>query len=404
MGGMSRIPGWPAAIVLLLFGNGAFAQTPPDGAVGVYGGRLAFGGEIAATFGGSDERAYFNHTDYEQSALRLFRVSVTGAWRVWDSLSLVGEIRSENLETLRAHALYLRVTPWRGRRFDLQAGRIPPAFGSFGRRGYIRDNPFIGYPLAYQYLTSLRADAVPATREDLLRMRGRGWLASYPVGSDAPAPGVPVVSAFQWDTGIQGHWQGSVLDLTAAWTVGTLSDPRVRDNNGGRQFSARAGLRPFVGLVLGGSAARGEWLGDDVRRVADLRRASPQTAVGLDAEYSRAHWLVRAEFVSSVWQLPFAGGTRERLRATGGWVEGRYRLTPRLTAAGRIDTLRFSPVLSPPEGDARTWEAPVSRVEATLAYRLGRRVEARIGVQGNRRDGGPTRRRIFVAGQLAYWF
>ena len=48
----------------------------------------------------------------------------------------------------------------------------PPSFGAFGRRAYNADNPLIGYPLAYQYLTSLRADAIPATADDLLRMRG----------------------------------------------------------------------------------------------------------------------------------------------------------------------------------------------------------------------------------------
>ena len=40
-------------------------------------------------------------------------------------------------------------------------------FGAFARRTYANDNPLIGYPLAYQYLTSLRPDAVPATADAL---------------------------------------------------------------------------------------------------------------------------------------------------------------------------------------------------------------------------------------------
>jgi hypothetical protein len=394
---------WPISVVLL-FGGSAMAQQPPEPGSGLYGGRVTLAGEVVATFGGSDERAYFNHTDYEQNALRRFRVSLTGAWRPRDSVAVVGEVRTENLDAVRAHALYVRVRPWRGHRFDLQAGRIPPAFGSFGRRGYVRDDPFVGYPLAYQYLTSLRADAVPATRDDLLRMRARGWLSSYPVGSAAPGPGLPVLSAFRWDTGVQGHWEGSLLSVTGAWTLGTLSDPRVTENNGGRQFSGRVAVRPLPGLILGGSAARGEWLADTVRDVADIRHSAPQTALGLDAEYSRGYWLVRTELVSSVWRLPLSGGARERLRATGVWVEARYRISPRWTAAGRVDTLRFSPLLPSSGGSILSWEAPVSRVEGTLAYRIRRTLEARIAVQDNRRDGGLTRRRSFVAGQLAYWF
>jgi hypothetical protein len=37
----------------------------------------------------------------------------------------------------------------------------------------------IGYPLAYQYLTSLRADSLPLNANELIAMRGRGWLSSY---------------------------------------------------------------------------------------------------------------------------------------------------------------------------------------------------------------------------------
>lgn len=394
---------WPIALVLL-FGGSVAAQQAAEPGSGLYGGRLALAGEVVATFGGSDERAYFNHTDYEQNALRRLRVSLTGAWRPRDEVAVVGEVRSENLDVVSAHAFYVRVRPWRNHRFDIQAGRIPPAFGSFGRRGYIRDDPFVGYPLAYQYLTSLRADAVPATPDDLLRMRGRGWLASYPIGSQSAGPGLPVLSAFRWDTGVQGHWEGSLVSVTGAWTLGTLSDPRVTENNDGRQFSGRVAVRPVTGLILGGSAARGDWLADTARDAAGILDSSPQTAVGLDAEYSRGYWLVRAEFVSSVWQLPFATGSRERLRATGVWVEARYRIAPRWTAAARLDTLRFSPLLSSAEGEMLSWEAPVSRVEATLSYRIRRTLEARIALQDNRRAGGLTRHRTFVAGQLAYWF
>ena len=67
----------------------------------------------------------------------------------------------------------------------MQIGRIPPTFGAFTRRAYSRDNPLIGYPLAYQYLTSLRADAVPASADELLRMRGRGWLTEFSIGNRA---------------------------------------------------------------------------------------------------------------------------------------------------------------------------------------------------------------------------
>ena len=87
---------------------------------------------------------------------------------------------------VRPYALYLRIRPWTTRDFDIQVGRVPPTFGAFARRTYANDNPLIGYPLAYQYLTSLRPDAVPANADELLRMRGRGWLSNYSLGDPTP--------------------------------------------------------------------------------------------------------------------------------------------------------------------------------------------------------------------------
>ncbi len=103
--------------------------------------------------------------------------------------------------------------PWRRHALDIQAGRIPPTFGAFSRHTYGTDNPVIGYPLAYQYLTSLRTDAVPGTADDLLGMRARGWRSSFPVGSETPGPGVPLITAFRWDTGVQVRWKHGPIEV-----------------------------------------------------------------------------------------------------------------------------------------------------------------------------------------------
>src|SRR5262249_18723239 len=147
--------------------------------------------------------AFFNFTDYEHNALRMFRVGVSGLWKATRWLEVVGDVRSEDLERLELLAGYGRIRPWSNHRLDIQAGISPPTFGAFSRRGYGADNPLIGYPLAYQYLTSLRPAAVPASAADLLRMRGWGWRSSFPIGSTTPRPGVPLVSALRWDSGVQ---------------------------------------------------------------------------------------------------------------------------------------------------------------------------------------------------------
>src|SRR4029077_2016024 len=207
----------------------------------------------------------------------------------------------------QAYALFARIRPWTGRDFDIQVGRIPPTFGAFGRRTYANDNPLIGYPLAYQYLTTLRPDALPASADELLRKRSLGWLVRYSLGDPAADRGVPLVSAFRWDTGVQAHTTIGMLSASAAITRGTLSNPLFSDDNDGRQIATRVELRPVVGLILGTSFARGPFVSQSAADAAgnDVHDSDlTQTAWGGDAEYSRNHYVLRLETIVSRWVLP----------------------------------------------------------------------------------------------------
>ncbi len=194
----------------LAIGTGApaSAQAIPSEALSIAEGRLTLGGNVSATFScawGStadpgacgDDTAFFNYTDYEHSALRSLVIDLTAALHATDRISILGDLRSENVGEPQPYALYVRVRPWRSRGFAIQAGRIPPTFGAFARRSYPSDNLLIGYPLAYQYLTSLRPDSLPSSADDLLGQQGRGWLSQFPVGNTEPARGLPLVSAFR---------------------------------------------------------------------------------------------------------------------------------------------------------------------------------------------------------------
>ncbi len=401
----------PACRALLLLSmcaaSAASAQTLPAGPAKAFDGRLVASGDISVSIGAPDHSAYFNYTDYEHNALRMLRLALSGAWRPYERLALVGEVRSEDLDRPRPYAAYVRVRPWRTRQFDVQAGRIPPSFGAFGRRAYGADNPVIGYPLAYQYLTSLRPDAVPASADDLLRMRGRGWQVSYPIGSREVGPGVPFISAFRWDFGVQARWSVGPTELVGSVTNGTLSNPRVDDDNGGKQLSARVAVRPLFGLVIGASAARGAWLSQRVTALAP-EASYVQRAIGADAEYSRDHWLLRGEAIWTAWDLPFigAGMSPRTVRAIGGWLEGRYRFTPRAFVGARADAIRFSRITGETLSPDRPipWDAPVIRLEGAVGCYLQRNLVARLTIQRNDRDGGRVRQRTYVAAQLTYWF
>jgi hypothetical protein len=382
------------------------AQGFPSEPITFAEGRVTLGGDVSVSVG-SDDTGFFNYTDYEHSALRLFHADLSTSIGMGGHFSLLGELSTENGDHPEAFALYLRIRPWVDRPFDIQVGRVPPTFGAFGRHVYSTDNPLIGYPLAYQYLTSLRPDALPLNADELLSMRGRGWLSQFSIGNRTPEAGLPLATAFRWDTGVQVHTATATVDLTAAVTAGTLSNPLFKDDNSGQQIAGRVSLHPIAGLVLGASAARGPFVSNTAARgaVGDGHDgAFTQTAFGGDVEYSHAYYLVRAEAVFSEWKLPAVGAPviNTPLRALGTYVEGRYKVRPGLYVAARADHLGFSEVtgsLGP-----QTWDAPVTRIEVGGGYSIQRNLLLKLSCQRNTRDGGRVTRSTLGAAQLQFWF
>jgi hypothetical protein len=391
------------ALIALSATSTSQAQELPSGPVSLANGMVVIGTDISIALTPQDDAdgAWFNYTDYEHNALRLFRVGVNADVRLSDRVSVLTEIRSENGDAVKPYALYLRVRPWRDRPIDIQGGRIPPTFGAFARREYGAGNPLIGYPLAYQYLTAVRPDALPSSPDDVLRMRARGWRPSYPIGSLEVAPGMPLITAFRWDTGVQVRVGPDSLNASAAVTNGTSSDPRTRDNNGGKQIAGRLQWRPNAAIAIGGSAAKGAYVSDaalaNVTMAGGTNRSSQQ-ALGIDAEYSREHWILRGEVLWNQWQVPTLSQT---LDATSAFAEVRYKVSPGVFVASRIDRLSFSTL--PSASGTRTWDAPVTRLETGAGYYIRRNLVAKGTYQHNWRDGGLIRSRGLFAMQLHFW-
>jgi hypothetical protein len=405
-----------AALVAVLCG-----RAWPTAAQGVAGEpgerplRVSFGGEVTGTIAPPDD-GYFNFTDYNNTLVRLFTASLDGALRLGERVEVLGEFRVQN-DDASASGLYLRVRPWRDRPLAIQAGRIPPVFGRFARRGYGQANPLIGVPLAYQYLTTLRATEVPYGADALLAVRGRGWLVRYPayVGQppddDSYGPGLPLVSSMRWDTGVQAQFAGDRFSAAVALTNGSLCNPRVDDDNRGKQVAGRLTWQPTPAVGLGLSLARGAFLADEV--VDDLPPDSSgpefvQKGLGLDAEVSWGYWVVRGEAIVSTWTLPQIGhpAVPDPLRSTSLMLEARYRVRPGWHVAARGERLMFSRIAGSGPGGAQPWDAPVSRVEVGVGYSVTRHIGSKLAWQYNWRDGvdRPLPREGLVALQVSAWF
>jgi len=386
----------------------ASAQLPEDPYVSS-DGQLTVAGELSATISPPDNDAFFNYTDYEHNGLRTARARLLGEWRMLSRMSLLGELRAENADAIDLAALYVRWRPWEHRQFDVQVGRIPPVLGAFARHAYGRDNLVIGTPLAYQYLISLRPDALPATADDVLRMRGRGWRSSFPIGSTDVAPGVPLVTGFHWDTGAEASWRSGRMELSGALTRGAPATPAGFDARARPTWSGRAAITAATGLVLGASGARGRWIGRDVlRAVPDtVRHDAVQTVIGFDGEFGFGRWLVRGEWLRSAFQVPAVAApwVDSPLIASSGFVEARYRWRPRWQIAARAEHLGFSDIRGTLlNGDLVPWDAPIARLEAVVGFRATRSIEVRGGWQENRRFGRRLIQRGYPALQVLYWF
>jgi hypothetical protein len=398
------------ALVLLLLLTGlvatANAQGLPTEPITFGDGRVLVGAEITATIAPEDP-GFFNYTDYEYNALRNFRIGVSTEVRAADRLQFLAEIRIDQLTSLHAYALYARVRPWPTRKFDIQIGRIPPTFGAMARRSYGAQNMLIGQPLAYQYLTSLRSDSIPADVDDLLSMRARGWLANFTVGNRTPEPGVPLVNAFRWDTGVQAHGESGIVEWTGAITTGTLANPRVDDDNNGRQLAGRVLVHATPALALGVSGARGAFLSRSLEPSLPSGftvENGTQSALGIDAEYSLGRFLARTETIWSRWRLPEIGtpAIDRPLDAVAMLVEARYRLLPGVHAAIRGERIEFNEFT----GSARRaeWDAPVERMELGGGWSIRRNLMLKASLQLNHRDGGRVRQLSLGTAQLIYWF
>ncbi len=383
----------------------ALAQSadPPDPT----GFRVTFGGEVTATIGSIDP-GFFNYASYDYSPLRNVRVIIDTSMRATRHFEVLAQLRTDGVSHAQVTALYLRVRPWTSREIDVQIGRVPPTFGLFSTTGYGADNPLVSRPLAYGYLTSLRPDALPRTVADLIQMRGRGWQSQFPVGNTTPDRGMPLIDAEHWDTGVQGRVVTGPLEWVGSVTTGTLANPRVRDDNGGRSLQGRIVFRPHPALTVGASGGSGAYLSRTLtpdlpagQEIEDFQ----QRAAGADVTLAAGRWEVRGELIHTWWSVPATSDPRleAALTAFAGWGEGRVRVLPGVDLSVRGERLAFGDVET--ANGRAPWEADVTRLETGFAISVMRRVKLKGAWQHNWRPlGGRVRKDRLVAGQVVAWF
>jgi hypothetical protein len=256
---------------------------------------------------------------------------------------------------------YLRYSFSAPKRLILQAGKLTLPYGNFSRRYFSNANPLIGNPLNYEI--------------------------SYPLG-------------------IQLSGAISRFDFMAAALDGPLTR---QDYDSEPESSVRpalaAGVTPATGLRIGGYYTQGEYLekiaqwwllpGD---QIGDFH----EKVVGLDFQFSRAHFELNAEMTQSRLEVPYAGDARGRAY----YAEPKYTFSPRWYGALRYERGDL------PEAHwmfATVWSAEQRRVhdvEAGIGFRItpGLLVKASYRTEIDRGDGTGELEGHAAALQFSYTF
>ncbi|MFC1476900.1 hypothetical protein ACFL6L_00360 [candidate division KSB1 bacterium] len=274
---------------------------------------------------------------------------------------------------------------------SLKTGIIPNSIGAFGDRNYLESNPLIGSPLLYHYRTSLTFSSVSDVT-DILQKRGS-------------MSGSNIVYDACWDEGLEFSSDYNSVEYKFAITRGSYANPRAKSNNG-YQYSGRFGLRPATGLRVGVSYARAPYLLGDAGGVPQGKSVEDYTAsiTGADFEYTRGYLELYSEWIREQFSYGENSGgyykKENNLTVNAYFVEGKYKITPRIFAAARYGELLFSEIEDPATGAGTPWDYNISRLEAGVGYKYTRSMVIKGVIQHNKYKNAPLNPVFIYAVQL----
>ncbi|MBL7958747.1 hypothetical protein JNL27_00770 [bacterium] len=272
-------------------------------------------------------------------------------------------------EKVRLQGAFITIFDVPNEKINFMIGKIPNLFGNFGKREFSDVNPLIGQPLMRQYRTSLDWNNLWNNQEQLiLKNRRKAHKGNLPVNVLAGA--TPTVYDARWDFGVELFGNISFVDYQIAVTEGSISNPDANQNKG-KQFLGRLGFAPVAGLKFGFSGASNPYLSSaDPQRLLEEGKGKGeyrQMAYGMDLEASYRYLIVFSEFVKSTWDASVDEG---ELSNWSWYVDAKYKLHPKLYAAGRYDMMNFSKIKNPATAAKESWDYDVKRYEAGLGFRI----------------------------------
>ncbi|OGC07850.1 hypothetical protein A2V82_13870 [candidate division KSB1 bacterium RBG_16_48_16] len=281
--------------------------------------------------------------------------------KVSEQSYIFGDLRLEQ-DGLRVDYAAIRVYLNREQSAGFQTGMLGTFIGNVMARRSAKYNPVIQLPIMYEYRTATH-DEAGSSGYSILNDRGLGQGLRI-LNRTVYSPGFEFFISFL-------NW----LDLNAGFYNTAPSASYYSNYSKRLNMAGRLGIRPIMGANIGFSASHGPYLvpygANDMN--------SNQTLYDVDLAYERGHFSFFAEGLYNRWSYP---GFDDPLGVFSYYVEGKYKLLPRLFLASRFGQLLFQEVTMT-SGAKTKWDDDVSRIEFGIGYYIQRETLAKIVLQTN---------------------
>lgn len=300
----------------------------------------------------------------------------------------------------------LRFTTGSKRPLAVQVGKFATIVGNWATRHSSWSNPFINAPLPYEYLTGIwDTDAIDTSGLLLLWSHVQPGLRPA-VTKVEKTLRIPIVWGPSYSTGGSVAGEVGVFNYAAEVKLGSLSSrpeawQHAREQRHHPTTSLRLGYRPSPTWHFGLSASSGAYLrefADESLPGRTSRGDYRQHVLAADAAFAWRHWQLWSEVYFSRFEIPLVGDAD----TTAYYVEGKYKITPRVSAALRWGQQFFSTI--PDRRGPVRWGHEVWQVEAAPAFRFTAHTQLKLQYTLKHGDSGQRSTTRAVAAQFTLRF
>lgn len=301
----------------------------------------------------------------------------------------------------------VRIAPWNGVNFNIQAGKFATVVGSWVPRHGSWENPFITAPLAYEHLTGIW-DSVAARSSNVLL----DWAhvdESYTAAEEyadkhlrSPIIWGPAYSSGVAFLGESGKFSGALEVKNAALSIHPRGWDATRRSFEHPTVNARVTWQPNVMWRLGMSASTGPYLRPSAtpslaqgHGLGDYR----QVLLAQEISFAWHHWQLWAEAFQARFEIPNVGNAD----VMSGYAEAKYRFTPVFAGAVRWN-FQTPGSIPTPGGASVKWGRDTQRIDIAPSWRFSAHSQLKLQFSLQHEPGAPRRTSHLVAAQFTMRF